>query len=80
MEKTVTFSMTENQAKEMESLLDKTLYALKRLEEDGPKRDVRVDELQMQTAKKLDAVEIRLKEISKIHAEKRSFTEIGDWR
>lgn len=42
MANTVTFEMTENQAKNVERLLDDTLTVLRRMEEENPERDKRI--------------------------------------
>ena len=46
MEKTITFKMTESQAKKFEKLLDATLEILNRMEKESPERDARMDKMQ----------------------------------
>lgn len=53
MEKTVTFTMTENQAKKIEELLDTTLEIFRRWEKESPERDARFDRQHEETMQKL---------------------------
>lgn len=54
MANTVTFEMTENQAKNVEKLLDDTLTVLRRMEEESPEREKRIahSKSETQTLKK----------------------------
>ncbi len=51
MEKTINLKMTENQAKTFESLLDKTIEVLQRLETESPQRQAKINESQENTEK-----------------------------
>ena len=53
MEKTITFTMTESQAKKFEQLLDSTLEIFNRWEKESPERDARFDREHEETMKKL---------------------------
>ena len=79
MEQTFSFKMTETELQKFDSLIDETILALRRLDEEGVRRDARVDQLRMETGKRLDEVEKRLAEISIIHQQHRSFAEKFDW-
>jgi hypothetical protein len=69
MEKTFTFTMTESQAKEFESLLDKTLEIFKRWERESPERNARFDKNHEEFLKQISEIDKRNKETSKILAE-----------
>jgi ElaB/YqjD/DUF883 family membrane-anchored ribosome-binding protein len=56
MEKTITFKMTETQAKEFEKLLDATLEILNRMEKESPERDARIDKMRAEFQEKLAEV------------------------
>jgi len=53
MEKTITFEMTESQAKSFEQLLDATLEILNRMEKESPERDARMDKMHEEFQEKL---------------------------
>lgn len=53
MEKTITFKMTESQAKKFEKLLDATLEIFRRWEKESPERDARFDRQHEETMRKL---------------------------
>jgi len=53
MEKTITFTLTESQAKKLEQLLDSTLEIFNRWEKESPERDARFDREHKETMKKL---------------------------
>lgn len=53
MEKTITFTMTESQAKKIEELLDSILEMFSRWEKESPERDARFDREHEETMKKL---------------------------
>jgi Na+/phosphate symporter len=53
MEKTITFTLTESQAKKLEQLLDSTLEIFNRWEKESPERDARFDREHEETMKKL---------------------------
>ena len=53
MEKTITFTITESQAKKLEKLLDATLEIFKRWEKESPERDARFDREHEETMKKI---------------------------
>ncbi len=57
MEKTIAFEMTESQAQSFERLLDATLEILNRMEKDDPERDLRMNKLREETARKLEETE-----------------------
>lgn len=65
MEKTITFTMTERQAKDFENLLDKTLDVLNRWKNESPERDARFDKNHEDFLEKISEIEIRDEEISK---------------
>jgi hypothetical protein len=54
MEKTITFEMSEKEAKNFEKLIDETLNVLRRLEKESPEREARIAQSQsdVQTIKK----------------------------
>lgn len=54
MEKTITFTMTESQAKKIENLLDAASEIFKRWEKESPERNARLDREHEETMKKLD--------------------------
>jgi DNA-binding transcriptional regulator GbsR (MarR family) len=56
MEKTITFTMTESQAKKFEELLDAGLEIFRRWEKESPERDARLDREHEETMKKLAAL------------------------
>ena len=49
MEKTITFEMTNNQVKNVEKILDKTLMVLRRMEEESPEREKRIAQSKAET-------------------------------
>ncbi len=49
MANTITFEMTENQAKSVEKLLDDTLTVLRRIEEESPEREKRISQSKAET-------------------------------
>ena len=49
MEKTITFEMTNNQVKNVEKILDKTLTVLRRIEEESPEREKRIAQSKAET-------------------------------
>ena len=49
MEKTITFEMTNNQVKNVEKILDKTLTVLRRMEEESPEREKRIAQSKAET-------------------------------
>ncbi len=49
MEKTITFKMSENEQKRFENLLDETLKVLRRMEKEGPEREVGIAKSQTET-------------------------------
>lgn len=49
MEKTVTFEMTNNQVKNVEKILDKTLTVLRRMEKESPGREKRIAQSKAET-------------------------------
>ena len=49
MEKIVTFEMTNNQVKNVEKILDKTLMVLRRMEEESPEREKRIAQSKAET-------------------------------
>ena len=49
MANTITFEMTENQAKNLENIIDKTLNALMRLEKESPIREAHIAKSQAET-------------------------------
>ncbi|CAN5853983.1 hypothetical protein BH20ACI4_BH20ACI4_32420 [soil metagenome] len=65
MEKTITFTMTERQAKEFENLLDKTLDIFNRWKKESPERDARFDQHHKDFLEKISEIEKRDQETSK---------------
>lgn len=57
MEKTITFTMTESQAKRFEELLDATLEIFNRWERESPERDARFDRQHKEFLKKIAEME-----------------------
>lgn len=53
MEKMITFTMTESQAKKFEKLLDATLEIFNRWQKESPERDARFDRDHEETMKRL---------------------------
>lgn len=53
MEKTITFTITESQAKSFEKLLDATLKILNEMEKNAPDRDARLDKMQEEFERQL---------------------------
>ena len=53
MEKTITFTMTESQAKSVEKLLDEFIGLSKRWQKETPERDARLDREHKERMKKL---------------------------
>lgn len=49
MEKTITFEMTNNQLKNVEKIIDKTLTVLRRMEEESPEREKRIAQSKAET-------------------------------
>ena len=49
MANTISFEMTENQAKNVEKLLDETLTVLRRIEEESPEREKRIAQSRKET-------------------------------
>ncbi|MDQ2745818.1 MAG: hypothetical protein M3T96_00975 [Acidobacteriota bacterium] len=49
MANTITFEMTENQAKSVEQLLDETLTVLRRIEDESPAREQRIEQSRRET-------------------------------
>ncbi|MDQ3710671.1 MAG: hypothetical protein M3388_00390 [Acidobacteriota bacterium] len=49
MEKIITFEMTNNQVKNVEKILDKTLTVLRRMEEESPEREKRIAQSKAET-------------------------------
>ncbi len=49
MEKTITFEMPENEAKNFEKLLDETIKVLRRMEKESPEREARITRMQNET-------------------------------
>jgi len=49
MAKTITFEMTNNQVKNVEKILDKTLTVLRRIEEESPEREKRIAQSKAET-------------------------------
>ncbi len=68
MEKTITFTMTETQAKEFEKLLDKTLDLFNRWKKESPERNARFDKNHDEFLKKISEIEQRDEETSKLLA------------
>lgn len=65
MEKTITFTMTESQAREFEKLLDKTLEIFNRWKKESSERDARFDKNHKDFLEKISQIEKRDKETSK---------------
>ncbi len=65
MEKTIKLEIPESQAKKFESLLDKTLEILNRLEVEAPKRDKRKKFLQKNIDKNIAETQKNMSEIDK---------------
>lgn len=65
MEKTITFTMTESQAKKFEDLLDATLEIFKRWERESPERDARFDRQHEEFLKKIAEIEKMSEETSR---------------
>ncbi|HSK71509.1 MAG TPA: hypothetical protein VK892_07435 [Pyrinomonadaceae bacterium] len=65
MANTVTFEMSENQARDFEKLLDATLEILRRMEAESPERDARIDKMREETRRNLDEAEKIMKGVSK---------------
>lgn len=57
MEKTITFEMTESQAKKFEKLLDDTLEVLNRMEKESPERNARFDRTHEEIMRKITEAE-----------------------
>lgn len=74
MAKTITIEMTETEAQKLESLIDKTLAALRKIEEESPQRDARLEQKLARTSKIMDEIESRLKEIAELNANGKRFT------
>ena len=74
MAKAITIEMDETEAKKFEDLLDQTLFALRRLEEESPRRDARLLQKQERTARLMDEIENRLKEVADINSNRKTFT------
>lgn len=66
MEKTITFTMTESQAKEFENLLDKTLETLNKWKNESFERNARFDKNHEDFLKKVSEIENRNQETSKL--------------
>ncbi len=49
MGNTITFEMTNNQVKNVEKILDKTLTVLRRMEEESPEREKRIAQSKAET-------------------------------
>ena len=49
MEKTITFEMTNNQLKNVEKIIDKTLTVLRRMEKESPEREKRIAQSKAET-------------------------------
>ena len=62
MANTITFEMTENQAKSFEKLMDDTLEILNRMEKESPERDERFDKIYEETQKKFTEIERLMKQ------------------
>jgi hypothetical protein len=60
MENTVTLEMTENQAKNLEIIIDKTLSALVRLEKESPIREAHIAKSQAETKKIKSEIQAQL--------------------
>jgi hypothetical protein len=65
MEKTITFTMTETQAKEFENILDKTLEIFNRWKKESSERDARFDKNHKDFLEKISEIEKRDTETSK---------------
>lgn len=65
MANTVTFEMSENQARDFEKLLDATLEILRRMEAESPERDARIDKMREETRRNLDEAAKTMKGVSK---------------
>lgn len=65
MEKTITFTITESQAKSFEKLLDENLEIFKRWKEESPERDAAFDRGHEEIMDKLAQVEKNISETSK---------------
>ena len=73
MEKTITFEMTNNQVKDVEKILDKTLTVLRRMEEESPEREKRIAQSKAET----QAVKKEIREQLAILAERNKRLDAG---
>lgn len=73
MEKTVTFEMTNNQVKNVEKILDKTLTVLRRMEKESPEREKRIAQSKAET----QAIKKEIREQLAILAERNKRLDAG---
>lgn len=65
MEKTITFEITESQAKRFEKLLDATLEILNRMEKESPEREARFDKYHEEFLKNIAETEKMMEQTSR---------------
>lgn len=68
MEKTITFTITESQLKELESVLDEVLAKFEKWEKENPIRDAQFDKHHEEFLEKIAEIEENSKHTSKILA------------
>ena len=73
MANTITFEMTNNQVKDVEKILDKTLTVLRRMEEEGPEREKRIAQSKAET----QAIKKEIREQLAILAERNKRLDAG---
>ncbi len=73
MANTITFEITNNQVKDVEKILDKTLTVLRRMEEESPEREKRIAQSKAET----QAVKKEIREQLAILAERNKRLDAG---